>query len=661
MGLELSEWTKAHASAYSLPLSAKNVHVRFVEPAARRPGWRSRGGELTRTKSGGVFAAQHTHFMGVDLGTVGAGFAREASSIALGFGEADLSKAPFRVEISPSGNAPTARFVLAPTPAERLAKPLGLGLLGSGVVVSSETTIAFASGAAEGTVSGVSNVTLQGYTPPHPFELDGFIFGDTTRFDTKFTLPKTRDRITLTNSRLEAGRFVLQGDGLLSRGSDHSEATLNLSGELPCSALAGVEAESRLGKLLGATLAGQGGQAGRENRERQRPRGTQVERGHPSTQRRARGAHDRRGLRPAPALARRAEQAVARGRQRIAQELADLTHRSRERASVVGLAFQLASVPERHAGVTNGTTAAPEATEPRPTHEPPDPARSDSQSNRHGAGELDQQAYPAACREQQLMARIAILGAGMMGSALALPLIDRGHELRLIGTELDAEIITALKGGQEHPTLRLPLPRTITAFHAAELSQALSGVDAIALGVSSAGVRWAGQALAPLLSAGIPLLMISKGLVYDGQRFEILPDVLRRELPATLAVEPVAVGGPCIAGELARRVETCVVFTGRNAESVNAWAELARGRYYHVFTSSDPVGTEVCAALKNAYAMGIGFAAGLHEKSGGSAGSIAMHNCEAALYAQAILEAKWLVGLLGGDPECVSGLPSREI
>jgi glycerol-3-phosphate dehydrogenase (NAD(P)+) len=255
------------------------------------------------------------------------------------------------------------------------------------------------------------------------------------------------------------------------------------------------------------------------------------------------------------------------------------------------------------------------------------------------------------------MARIAILGAGMMGSALCLPLIDRGHELRLIGTELDAEIISALKGGSEHPTLRLPLPIAIEPFHAAELREALAGIDAIALGVSSAGVRWAGQALAPLLRAGVPLLMVSKGLAYDRQRFEILPDLLKQELPAELDVDPVAVGGPCIAGELARRVETCVVFTGRNIESVNAWAELARGPYYHVFTSSDPVGTEVCAALKNAYAMGIGFAAGVHERRGGSAGSIAMHNCEAALYAQAILEAKQLVSLLGGDPECASGLP----
>jgi glycerol-3-phosphate dehydrogenase (NAD(P)+) len=254
------------------------------------------------------------------------------------------------------------------------------------------------------------------------------------------------------------------------------------------------------------------------------------------------------------------------------------------------------------------------------------------------------------------MARIAILGAGMMGSALALPLLDGGHEIRLIGTELDQEIISALKRGAEHPTLRYPLPSAVQPFFAAELGTALHGVDAIALGVSSAGVRWAGRALAGL-RAPVPLLMISKGLHWDGAHFQILPDILKQELPEGLGIEPVAVGGPCIAGELARRVETCVVFTGRDPVSCAAWADLARGPYYHVFTSADPVGTEVCAALKNAYAMGVGFVAGLHQKRGGAAGSIAMHNGEAALYAQAIAEAERLVVLLGGAPGTAAGLP----
>jgi glycerol-3-phosphate dehydrogenase (NAD(P)+) len=254
------------------------------------------------------------------------------------------------------------------------------------------------------------------------------------------------------------------------------------------------------------------------------------------------------------------------------------------------------------------------------------------------------------------MARVAIIGAGMMGSALALPLLDRGHQVRLVGTELDEAIIRALKSGAPHPTLRYALPPEIQPFFASELRAALTSVDAVALGVSSAGVRWAGRTLGPHLASGVPLLMISKGLVWNGSEFLILPDVLRAELPAELALDPVAVAGPCIAGELARRVETCVVFTSRSSASREAWAELARSPYYHVFTSDDVVGAEVCAALKNAYAMGVGFAAGVHEKNGGSAGSVAMHNCEAALYAQAIRETEALLGLLGADVRTAAGL-----
>jgi hypothetical protein len=253
VGLELSEWTKAHPSAYSLPLSANNVRVRFVEPAGTPPWLEVSSGELTRTAAGGTFAAQHAHFLGVDLGKVGAGFARAGSTIALGYGESDLAKAPFRVEIALGGKVPTATFTLAPTPAERLAKPLGVPLPLPGVIVSSQTTIAFAEGAAAGAISGTTSVTLKGYVPPHPFELDGFIFGDTTTFDTKFALPPTRDRITLSESRLKAGKFELSGGGLLTRSSDHSEANIALKGELPCSALASVEAESRLAKILGGT------------------------------------------------------------------------------------------------------------------------------------------------------------------------------------------------------------------------------------------------------------------------------------------------------------------------------------------------------------------------------------------------------------------------
>src|SRR5262245_58230069 len=113
------------------------------------------------------------------------------------------------------------------------------------------------------------------------------------------------------------------------------------------------------------------------------------------------------------------------------------------------------------------------------------------------------------------MATITVVGAGMMGSALCVPLVDRGHEVRLVGTPLDEAIISELKAGRAHPGLKLELPREIGAFSLRELDVAIRGAEAIALGVSSAGVRWAAEALGPLLDPALPLLMVTKGLEFD--------------------------------------------------------------------------------------------------------------------------------------------------
>lgn len=257
------------------------------------------------------------------------------------------------------------------------------------------------------------------------------------------------------------------------------------------------------------------------------------------------------------------------------------------------------------------------------------------------------------------MATITILGAGMMGSAIALPFLDNGHQVRLVGTHLDTPIIEELKRSGVHPKMKLVLPAGITPYFESELERAFEGSDALVLGVSSAGVAWAAARIQELLRPGLPLLMITKGLSLEGEALRTLPDVLRDALPEAVRAEifPVAVAGPCIAGELARRVETCVVFTGRQRASLEQLATWARGPYYHVWVSQDVVGVETCAALKNAYAMAIGFAAGLHEKRGGQPGSVAMHNHESAVFAQAAVEMRQIVTLLGGQPDAVLGLP----
>ena len=247
----------------------------------------------------------------------------------------------------------------------------------------------------------------------------------------------------------------------------------------------------------------------------------------------------------------------------------------------------------------------------------------------------------------------------MMGSALSAPFLANGHEVRLVGTPLDHELIVALKASAPHPKLRAPVPGVVPYF-VEELATALRDVDAIALGVSSAGVRWAAEVLGPELArAPKPVLMVSKGLVWQNERLDVLPDVLQALLPATAAasVSPVGVAGPCIAGELLLGVPTSVVFTGRSPAACQAWAALARGPFYFVHVEPDVVGAETCAALKNAFAMGVGFGAGVHEAYGGKLGSVAYHNYESGVFSQAILEMQRLVVLSGGLAQTAVGLP----
>lgn len=258
------------------------------------------------------------------------------------------------------------------------------------------------------------------------------------------------------------------------------------------------------------------------------------------------------------------------------------------------------------------------------------------------------------------MARVVVLGAGMMGTALCTPIADAGHAVHLVGTHLDDAWIDAMKRDRVHPRLGVPLPERVTPHMLADLPEVIRGADFIGVGVSSAGVEWAASALAPFLRPDLPLIAVTKGLaeVAPGE-LRVLPDVFRDALPEPLrsTVFPGAIGGPCIAGEIARRVPTAVVFTGRNPDHLRALAAAFSTPYYHVRTSTDLVGVEVCAALKNAYAVAIGIGAGMHERAGGKPAPVAFHNFEAAIFAQSCIEMDLVVRALGGLPSQVPGLP----
>ena len=261
------------------------------------------------------------------------------------------------------------------------------------------------------------------------------------------------------------------------------------------------------------------------------------------------------------------------------------------------------------------------------------------------------------------MAIITVVGAGVMGTALTFPASDNGNTVRLVGTHLDKQIIESIKADGTHPRLKRKIPADVTPYFHTEVGEALDGAEIVIVGVNSQGVHWAVDTLGPHLAPGQTLLIVTKGLEsLDGESISILPDVMHDLLPASIqdAVNYAAIGGPSIAGELAARHHTSVVFVSRNAEVLPGLRDAFLTDYYHIFTSTDMIGVELCVALKNPYAFAVGLAAGLIEAQEKVAPDVAqakMHNYAASIFAQGLAETAYLVQKLGGGLETVFSLP----
>jgi len=257
------------------------------------------------------------------------------------------------------------------------------------------------------------------------------------------------------------------------------------------------------------------------------------------------------------------------------------------------------------------------------------------------------------------MATVLILGAGAMGSAFCFPPADSGHKVNLVGTHLDQEMIGQLKKNGEHPVLKTKLPENVQAFQYEELETALRDrPDAVVLGVSSAGIDWAVKTLGPRLKEPVPVLLLTKGLAVGEDRLTILPKVVADGLSGfglgrfTVG----AVGGPCIAGELAARRDTRVTFAYPDSGKFEWLGSLFKAPYYHIHYSTDLTGVEICAAMKNFFALAVGYPPGRLEVSDRPQNAAKMHNLSAGLFAQSVREMALLVEWMEGNAENVYGL-----
>ena len=249
------------------------------------------------------------------------------------------------------------------------------------------------------------------------------------------------------------------------------------------------------------------------------------------------------------------------------------------------------------------------------------------------------------------MSRIAVLGAGAWGTALAIHLCRRAdHSVHLWAhtSEHAAQLAGARENRHYLPGLPFPTALQVTA----SLAEAVPGADAVLLVVPSQHIRATGAALAPLLAPGALLISAAKGLEDSSllRMTEVLADVLARRPALGLASEPAqpvgVLSGPSFAQEVAAGAPAAVTIAFPRATDAERAQHILSTDTFRLYRNTDVIGVELGGALKNVIAIAAGVVAGLELG----------HNSAAAIITRGIAEITRLALACGGRAETLAGL-----
>jgi glycerol-3-phosphate dehydrogenase (NAD(P)+) len=242
------------------------------------------------------------------------------------------------------------------------------------------------------------------------------------------------------------------------------------------------------------------------------------------------------------------------------------------------------------------------------------------------------------------MQRIAVLGAGGWGTALAVHLARTGHDVHLWGR--DPSLVARMRETREN-AVYLPgiaLPACLTPC--AALDDALDGASMLVVAVPSHGLRATLAQAVPFFSASastpMPIVSTVKGLEQDTllRMSEVIAQEVRQPHPI------VALSGPSFAAEFARGLPTLVVVASTDRPAAHQVQHEFRNRGFRLYLAHDVIGVELGGALKNIIAI----AAGVVESLGLG------HNAMAALITRGLAEMSRLATAMGGCAETLAGL-----
>ncbi|MDR0862852.1 MAG: NAD(P)-dependent glycerol-3-phosphate dehydrogenase [Oscillospiraceae bacterium] len=235
--------------------------------------------------------------------------------------------------------------------------------------------------------------------------------------------------------------------------------------------------------------------------------------------------------------------------------------------------------------------------------------------------------------------KISIFGSGAWGIAIAILLNDNGHEVTLRSSHDD--VTAMLRDTRRNPHLEnITIPDTIRI--AETLDDATNGAEIAVMSTSSIALRDIATKLKPKLAPDCVVVIVSKGI--ERGTSMLFTDILRDTFGPNRKIA--ALSGPTHAEEVARKIPTACVVASTDADTARLVQDVFMSEYFRVYTSTDVIGVELGAALKNVIAVCAGICDGLGYGD----------NTIATLATRGLSEIARLSVAMGGRKETLAGL-----
>jgi glycerol-3-phosphate dehydrogenase (NAD(P)+) len=238
--------------------------------------------------------------------------------------------------------------------------------------------------------------------------------------------------------------------------------------------------------------------------------------------------------------------------------------------------------------------------------------------------------------------KVAVLGAGAWGTALAKLLAEKGSDVALWARRPELADALRVSGENARYLPGVALPRNIAATH--DLAAALDDAKLVVFVAPSHATREVARAAARHIPEGVAVVSATKGIENDSLMF--MDEILSQELAPHSRRQLAFLSGPSFAKELAAGLPTAVVVASHHADVAAHAMRLFHTPYLRTYASDDVAGVECGGALKNVIAIAAGAVDGMGFG----------HNTRAALITRGLAELARLAMARGGSALTLAGL-----